>query len=62
MKLYDTPSAPNPRRVRDLPGRKGDLDPDWDGRARQVRAPRRRLRAAQPVQRLPVLDLDDGAA
>ena len=63
MKLYDGGRAPNPRRVRIFSGRKGCRGADRAGRSRQIAAAQRcRLRAINPMQRVPALVLDDGTA
>jgi glutathione S-transferase len=60
MKLYDTRSAPNPRRVRIFAAEKRMALPtvEVDLNARQNQAPE--FRAKNPLGGVPVLELDDG--
>lgn len=60
MKLYDTKSAPNPRRVRIFVAEKGMTIPtvevDLNAKANQTAE----FRAKNPMGGVPVLELDDG--
>jgi glutathione S-transferase len=60
MKLYDSGQAPNPRRVRIFLAEKGISVPaeQVDLGARQHKSPA--FTALNPLQRVPVLELDDG--
>lgn len=60
MKLYDYKMAPNPRRVRMFLAEKGITIPvvDTDIMTKQCQTPE--FTALNPMQRVPVLELDDG--
>ncbi len=60
MKLYDTKSAPNPRRVRIFAAEKGMAIPlvEVDLNAKANQTPE--FRAKNPLGGVPVLELDDG--
>ena len=60
MKLYDTKTAPNPRRVRIFAAEKGLTIPtvEVDLNAKANHTPE--FRAKNPLGRVPVLELDDG--
>ena len=59
MKLYDGGRAPNPRRVRIFLAEKG-ISCRWSGRSWRAGAQVGRFTALNPLQRVPVLVLDDG--
>jgi glutathione S-transferase len=60
MKLYDTKSAPNPRRVRIFAAEKGLTIPtvEVDLNAKENHSPE--FRAKNPLGAVPMLELDDG--
>ena len=61
MKIYDSQTAPNPRRVRIFLAEKGIKVPVRAGRHRQAAANRApEFRVKNPLGTLPVLELDDG--
>lgn len=62
MKLYDTPSAPNPRRVRIFLAEKGISIPTETVELGKFEHRADAFRALNPREQTPVLVLDDGAA
>ncbi|MEZ5923475.1 MAG: glutathione S-transferase [Hyphomicrobiaceae bacterium] len=62
MKLYDTPRAPNPRRVRMFLAEKGLTIPREEINLIEGGAKTDAFRTINPMQSVPVLVLDDGTA
>jgi glutathione S-transferase len=60
MKLYDTPRAPNPRRVRIFLAEKGIAVPQVQVDLGKLEHKQPAYAAVNPLQRTPALELDDG--
>src|SRR2546430_8054710 len=60
MKLYDSGRAPNPRRVRVFLAEKGITVPSEQVDIGTMEHKSAEFTAVNPLQRLPVLELDDG--
>ncbi len=60
MKLYDSPFAPNPRRVRMFLAEKGIVIPTEIVDLGKMQQKEPRFAAINPLQRMPALELDSG--